>query len=275
MSDDEQKGKKKGIGISDPFTMSFEFAWDLMAMPKKAKLALTRKVTILPALTVMIFLRSKLGYRMVTPSYLLIMSLFLVLFPKIMVSLPYSSYSYKVTAEINKEVTIMAVFVVAMIGLSLVNRWQRKNDFKQGNLWHTYSEGISRFSGFLPINESLCNRFVDPVFCLSVGIFTIYTISLFLGYWLVFAAFCLFHWEGATNEARMDNLLDQLDAYCDSEAHEKSMSHFTDKKDKQGETPPPLSRNQTAGVPTGLAPDIEASLQRRKNRKPPPDDLAG
>lgn len=34
------------------------------------------------------------------------------------------------------------------------------------------------------------------------------------------------------------------------------------------------SIEETAGIQTGLAPDIEAHLMRRRNRKPPPDDLA-
>ncbi len=39
--------------------------------------------------------------------------------------------------------------------------------------------------------------------------------------------------------------------------------------------PATLSIEETAGIPTGLAPDIEAQIQKRRARKPPPDDLAG
>ena len=67
-----------------------------------------------------------------------------------------------------------------------------------------------------------------------------------------------------------------VDGFCDAQAQSQSATLFTGSgEESTAATPKPLSIEETAGIPTGIAPDIEAQINRRRNRKPPPDNLAG
>lgn len=66
-----------------------------------------------------------------------------------------------------------------------------------------------------------------------------------------------------------------VDSLCDSEVQSYNANAFTSSGEQPTATPKPPSIEETAGIPTGIAPDIEAQINRRRNRKPPPDNLAG
>jgi hypothetical protein len=64
-----------------------------------------------------------------------------------------------------------------------------------------------------------------------------------------------------------------MDAMVQSEEQGKYVEHF------EGPQPEQQKQRQkgvedTAGVPTGIAPELEAQLAKRRKRKPPPDDFA-
>ena len=69
-------------------------------------------------------------------------------------------------------------------------------------------------------------------------------------------------------------MLDTIDSLCNADAHAAEMTYYSEFK--TGEVVLELSLERTAGIPTGTAPDIQAHIKRRQNRKPPPsDNLAG
>jgi len=106
-----------------------------------------------------------------------------------------------------------------------------------------------------------------------MGIIVAVFASDFLGGYLVFSAVCLALYEKSLYELQIDKLLDTIDGFCDAEANSKHLGLITGDADSEA-TALLLSVADTAGIPTGLAPDIEAQIQKRRNRKPPPDDLA-
>jgi len=164
--DDKQQQKKKGIGFVDPLSDTVGAMIDYMFLDKKQKLNIVIFYSKLPALTAKIFLRKKLGYRALKPFSIIFMAFLISSLSHIVSWLPFAKYKSD-TALLDE--TALMVFAVAMVVIGFWQRHQRWNDFKQGILWHSYSDGISHFS-FLPINENLCNRFVDPIFWALLGV---------------------------------------------------------------------------------------------------------
>jgi hypothetical protein len=250
-----EKPQVKQAGFVNPFTDTFEAAMGFAFLDKKKKLNIVLNVSRAFALVLMIFIRRKVGYRLLKPSRLILMGLLIVFLP--------SALSFIPTIKGDVSKTPVIAFVVVMLVLGILQRRQRWNELKSGVLWHSQSEGISRFD-FLPLNESICNRFIDPMVCSLIGLAVMFSLSAYLGAYLIFSALMLFHFEQALHEYRIENLLDQLDGYCEAEANQKLLELHSTQADAQAQT---ISREQTAGIATGLAPDIEAQINRRRNRQ--------
>jgi hypothetical protein len=63
-------------------------------------------------------------------------------------------------------------------------------------------------------------------------------------------------------------MLDVLDSMVDSEVVSSNVEYYS--KDKAEQRP----LEETAGIPTGIAPDIEAQIQKRRSRRQQiPDNL--
>lgn len=258
------KGDKIANLLSfDPITNYINF----LSLNKRQRLNYVSFFFGSPALTVRVFLRRKLGYRTLSTTKIFFTCLFIVYLPFIVDFIPHPR---TLKADFQNS---LIVFAVACYVIAYIQKWMRWNELGRGKFWHSYSEGISWFS-FLPLSESICNRFIDPLICFIVGLIIAATFSDYLGGWLMFSAVSLYMVEIALHEARIEQLLDQIDGMCEAEASSKELSAMATREDEQGLTPKPISREETAGVPTGLAPDIEAQIQRRRARKPPPDELA-
>jgi hypothetical protein len=95
---------------------------------------------------------------------------------------------------------------------------------------------------------------------------SVYVLSMF--------ALCFIHWgrEAWQYQMEINSLLDLQDTFCDSEVQSQNAAMFSD--EQNAGTRNNRSIEETSEIQTGLAPDIEAHLMRRRNRKPPPDDLA-
>jgi hypothetical protein len=90
----------------------------------------------------------------------------------------------------------------------------------------------------------------------------------YLGYYLIFAAACLFIFEAWDYEVRLNKMLDTLDSLVDSEVMSENVEYYS----QPHPTQQPIT--ETAGIPTGVAPDIEAQIQKRRAKKALPlDDL--
>ncbi len=218
------------------------------------------------AFPVMVLLRRKMGYRFISQPRLLIAALIFWI-AATFVSIPTETASYYSGASTAAPATgpsariwLVFLFTFAFLVWGFVQRWLRWQDIKKGVSWHSRSRGISWFA-FLPFNDSIVKRFVDPLVVFLVGlIFTLTGLQPLLGVYLIVAGVMLFVWESFDYEQSINLMLDQLDALVDSEVISANVEYYTQPNPKQR----PL--DETAGIPTGVAPDLQAAIDRRAAR---------
>ena len=229
------------------------------------KIDLIRALSLFPAITVMVFIRRRLGFRMMKPTWLIVLTL-------IMLSVPFAFK--ELFAPFN---FLMPLYALAMLGLGLRQRWQRWQELCRGERWHTYSPGVS-YLETLPLppffkTDRRVNRFLDPAAAFIVGLIVTALLSHGLGLWIVFSAFFLFVFEQNLYEKQLARDLDTLDGLFESEVQAEVVEHFEGGQTTEQQQ---QSLEATAGIPTGLAPDIhkQIEIRRAKQRKPAPDNLA-
>ncbi len=136
-----------------------------------------------PAMTVMVFLRRDIGYRLLAPIPMIVMTGILMIVAAI------------IPPE-NQEAHPEFLFWFAMLSLFLSScqRTKRWREFKKGVLQHTYYIGTSPFDyRWLP---QFCRRFrrmgriADPFFCIFAGLVFLPE-STALGFWLMIAGAAL------------------------------------------------------------------------------------
>lgn len=236
-------------------------------MPLSEKVAILRKVAIYPAITVMVFTRHHVGFRMIKPTWLLLLGIGMITLPLIF-------------RELSGPVYLAPVlYALAVFGWGHWQRWRRWCDICAGVRWHSYSPGIC-YLQYLPWpafmqSHRRVTRFVEPI-ALAVIAGLVAIASHLLGLWLLFAAVFLMIYENDLYDAMLNGHLDVLDGLLAAEVNEESVKHF------QQAQPADKARalEETAGIPTGVAPDIEALVARRQEEyaaahpAPGPDNLA-
>jgi hypothetical protein len=198
---------------------------------------------------VMPLLRRKLGYRFISLPRLLIMLVVL-----------WVAGTFFAFSSIGRNIWLLYLFALAFLVAGIVERQLRWNDIKKGIPWHSRSRGISWFQKILPLSDSVVKRFVDPAAVFIVGLLFAFVLQPLLGYYLLLAAVCMFAWEAYDYQRSIDLMLDQLDALVDSEVISENVEYYQQPSPRQR----PL--DETAGIPTGVAPDLQAALERRRNR---------
>lgn len=244
------------------------------------KTEIVAAVAMFVMLPVVIFLRRKAGYRFLNPTRLFAMVLILLIYAQAAILTAATSglstpNAYPTTAQAALDASaqqqaqmaagyiggvLLTIFALVVLVLGLIQRWRRWKDITNGIPWHTYSRGVSWFS-FLPLADNQIKRFVDPAVCLVIGLIVAFVFKFsYLGYYLIFAAACLFIFESWDYEQNLNKMLDTLDSLVDSEVMSENVEYYSQ--------PHPTQRpiTETAGIPTGVAPDIEAQIQKRKSR---------
>jgi len=216
------------------------------------RIDIAASMALFPALTVMVFLRRKIGYRFLDPMRIFIMTMLLSI-------LMGTDFLY-----LRHSPSLPSLFILAMIGCTVWQRRSRWKEIKQGIRWHSRSRGVSHFS-FLPFNEWTIRRFVDPAACAAIGAI----IPSPLGHYLVFSAVCLFVFEMWDFDQMISRTLDTLDSLIDSEVQAETVEYY-DKGNNR-----PRTVEETSGIPTGIAPDIEAMIQQRKRQNTDADKHSG
>jgi hypothetical protein len=226
---------------------------------EKAKII--QALALFPAITVMVFIRHKLGFRMMKPIWLVIMTAIILVVSA-------------VAGEVAKPfASLFVIYALAMLGLGLYQRYLRWGDLAKGARWHTYSPGIS-YLEMLPIPpffliKRRVNRFLDPLACAIAGLL-LALLSRALGAWVVFSALALFIYEQALYERMLEQDLDILDGLVAAEVQSEVAQHYEGPQADQQQ----MQLEQTAGIPTGVAPDIHRQVELRKaKRAAPPDNL--
>ena len=229
---------------------------------------------VLPALSLLVFLRFKLGLRQVPLLKINGIAAFIMILPLFGSSVP-KVHDISLTTEGVEGYFYAFGLAVAVAGAA--QRWYHTRLLKQGKLWHSYSLGRSWFEYILPFMPAFWVRAaIDPLFALIVSVIVSASFSPLLGGWIMWGAIGIFSFELWVRDQQFNQLLDMVDGFCDAQAQSQSATLFTGSgEESTAATPKPLSIEETAGIPTGIAPDIEAQINRRRNRKPPPDNLAG
>ena len=240
----------------------------------KQKMNILQGLAIYPAMVVMLFMRKKLGYRFISPERLIITFILVYAVAGISTIVPtgthtvtsapgYGGYTQTISVPNGSPTAsllplILLAFAVLITGI--VRRIIRYRDIKRGNSWFTQSRGVSYFN-FLPLSDTAIKRFVDPAAALIVGLILSLFPFHFLGYFIIFCAVSLFIFEAIDFEKSLDLMLDMLDNLIEGETQSDNIEYYSQ--------PHPTERpiEQTAGIPTGVAPDIAAQIQKRRNRK--------
>jgi hypothetical protein len=214
-----------------------------------------------PAITVMVFLRRKIGYRQLSPTKLVIMALVLFFGPRVMNTF-LGTFTFGVVTVRADGLIWQLLFAVVMLIVGLVQRQLRWRAIRKGIRWHTYSRGVSWFD-FLPIRQDLIYRVIDPVVGCAVGWVISDMLSPALGTWIMFSSLALWFLEQYSYDKQLDHALDNLDSLVEADVHSELVQHFT-----QG---PAVAKQrhhltETAGIPTGLGPDVERLIAQRQSR---------
>jgi hypothetical protein len=218
------------------------------------KMKIVQYLSILPAITIMVFMRRKVGFRMLKPSWLIGMAFFLMFINDLTVALPF----------VHPAGTIFYEFPYVMLLFGFFQRYRRWRDLCSGQRWHTLSPGIS-YLELLPLPAFLrahrrIYRFLDPLACFIFSMFFGVFFSEPLARWLAFSSFALFIYEQALFERQLDRDLDILDGLVAAEVQTETVEHFAGPQgDEESRT-----LEDTAGIPTGVAFDIHRQIETRR-----------
>jgi hypothetical protein len=207
-------------------------------------------IALYPALTVMPFLRAKIGYRVVRPNAL------------------YSMATIMIAGSLFLPVgnkTGLVVYALAMVAAGLFHRNMRWRGICNGEKWHTLSTGNSyleliKWPKFFR-HERRIQRFLDPLLCFLVAGIVWLLKAHGLAFWLLIAGFALFIWEQGYYERVLNRILDLYDGEIDSAMQQEIMKNL-------GKQPAQTNKAlEDVGYPTGIGTDIYAGVMKMKQSK--------
>ena len=226
-------------------------------LPLGQKVEVARNLMPYPALTLMVFLRRDLGYRLVNPTWL-----WGVTVVEIVASV-FFHICWNATGP-----NLLFDFAVLSFAFGLYQRFKRKRELDSSVLQHSFYIGDSRLRfagmpGFF-LRKRRVERFIDPIVCFIIGTLLILAHQPLLGMWICMSAACLRVLEADVREKGQNRDLDIMDSLIVSEGQTKVVEKF--------EPPPaasPAGHRLDSHVPTGLADDIQEHIKRRKAKQTP------
>jgi hypothetical protein len=216
------------------------------------KMKIVQHLAVFPAITLMVFIRQKIGFRMLKPSRLIAVALFIMFIDGLC-----STFGHQTGA-------LFTVFPWAVLGFGFYQRHRRWKELGRGELLHTLSPGISYFES-LPLPQFLMEqrriyRFIEPLLCfvaaMLIGIF----LSRPLAQWVACSSFALFIFEQTLYEKALEHDLDVLDGLVTAEVQGKIADHFSGTQTDQEQ----LTLEQSAGLPSGVSRDIQKQIELRR-----------
>ncbi|HVT11822.1 MAG TPA: hypothetical protein VHE55_06115 [Fimbriimonadaceae bacterium] len=215
-----------------------------------------------PALTLLVFTRSRLGYRLVNPRWLVGTALAMVGFGTIVSGSSGGS---------ELDLPLLEILALGVVAAGLKQRWEGWQDFKKGIGRYSYSSGVPKIEKLrLPrFIRSLgrTKRILEPLLAYVVGLIIWQFVSTGLGAWIAFSAFCLAIFETGRYLRGVERSFDVVDGLCESDAQGRVVDYF-----KRGDEPlaeasvgtlQKTSRRSTA-IPVGLDADLQNAMARRK-----------
>lgn len=226
-------------------------------LPLSQKVEVTRNLMPYPALTIMVFLRRDLGYRLMNPVWLWGVTVVEIV----------GSVLFHICSGATGP-NLLFDFAVVSFAFGIYRRFKSKRELDGGVLQHSFYIGDSRlrFAGMPEFfqRKRRVERFIDPVVCFIIGTLLILVRQPLLGFWIALSAACLRVLEGEVHEKGQNRDLDMMDSLIVSEGQAKVVEKF--------DSPPATSaagHRLDSHVPTGLADDIQEHIKRRKAKQPP------
>lgn len=196
------------------------------------KIAIFQWLLLGAAISVMVFLRRRMGYRVLKPLHLLgaaIMMGGMAFFGLLGSMFGQPSVALMATNPL-LNLCGMGVFVFGMF-----QRHQRWKEIKRGEDWHTYYKGTSwlEYLPFWPAflrHEDRISRFLDPLLCFVLGMFFFSCGMPGFGLWLLVAGFCLFGYEALAYEAAHEREMNMYDSDIESRATAEIMQEMQQRR---------------------------------------------
>jgi hypothetical protein len=220
----------------------------------REELEFTKWLLHFPALTVMVWLRRDIGYRLLNPIGLTAVTGFLFVISAL-----------AQPDDPDNQPVFLLLFAVMTLLLGISQRTKRWQEINLGVRQHSYYLGSSPFEKlrWLPMScrrNRRIARIIDPIFCILIG-FALIPVSRGLAMWLIFSGVCLRVFEYEVHIRERNQSLDIVDNLIVADRQTVIVEQF--------EPSPGVAPQQpTTGVPTGIGDDIrdkiKISLQHRK-----------
>jgi hypothetical protein len=210
---------------------------------------IARNFRFYPALTVMVFLRRDLGYRLVNPQWLIVVTVV-----EIIISI--------IIPPTNNHVNALFIFAIIALITGMGQRLKRWREFNRGLKQHSFYIGTSYFDFpwmplFLRKNRRIPRK-IDPLVCVIVGVILLPYFTG-LGLWLLIAGLCLYGFERDVHRMERNQTLDMVDSIITSEVQSDTVQTFEENTGPTQERPAPA-------VPSGLGNDIHDTLKKRDTK---------
>lgn len=211
------------------------------------KTDLARAIIVLPSLSVIVFLRRRIGFRLLDSGWYVAVAIVVFLI---------SQFTFDASRKFPHAMDWYALAILLFGAFHRAVAWFQ---FRKGTQPHSYSSGISimQTRGTRPfvVRHNLINRIFDPLFAAAIGITIREAISAPFGNWLICAAVSLFCYELFIQSNTANRELDTADGLMEVSIQSKSVERF------KGTANAATSRADT-GIPTGLGADILPNDER-------------
>lgn len=206
-----------------------------------------------PALTLMVFTRPDLGYRLLRPLKLVATFGLLAVLSLLLLATPGHEAAHP-----------EHLLIFACIGFykGLAQRALRWRELNRGVMRHSYYIGTSRFEAlwlprFLRRKRRVAARYIES-FCISAIGFALVPFSHLLGVYLVFASSCLRTFEDQEFRRQQNRDLDLMDSIIVAQQEARLLEEYE-------QTRNPSQQQTSPGIPTG--PGEDAQNQRDHEQK--------
>lgn len=224
------------------------------SMTLKQKLDLSLSIASILSLSVIVFIRRRIGFRTLDSGWYLAVAL-LVYILAVFNPEPDSPFP-----------DLMAWYALAIVVLGAFHRLLAWIQIQRGTPSHSYSSGISIFElrwfpRFVRVWR-LTNRFVDPAFTLMVGWYIRHDLSVALGNWLIFTSVCLAFYELFVQRSITNLVLDLSDGLTVAESQGATVKRL-----RQAQASPSAVHSDGEAISTGLGKDIAGKVKERRKER--------
>lgn len=218
-------------------------------MTLQQKMEIAKTIMLLPSLSVIVFLRRRIGYRLLDSGWYLGVALIVYLI---------AFFSYDPRSRYPNAMHWYAGGIVVMGAIHRAIAWMQ---LRRGTQPHSYATGISWLGfGFLPSwmrSPGMANCLYDPLLTAVIGVVIYKTFSHAFGYWLLTAAASILFLEILLGKKAADREMDIADGLIAAETQAQAVGRFeTTSRQRDGD--------DGGVVATGLGDDVASKVHLRQ-----------